>query len=177
LQKDLERGLAAEGSQEPLALLERLAQVLKGETGPYHEMRLLEGAGGTSRNRAMIAFASAKHERLFSLLDEREYDFIEVISLSHLVTLARQLVESGRFASGTEYLSRAARTLTGSEPECADIAMGLGICYASLEDRKTAKEYFELARRTALDHNNIPLVNPLSKTFCRSVAKNLRRSE
>lgn len=80
LQKDLERVLAAEGSQEPLALLERLAHVLKGESGPYHEMRLLEGAGDTSRNRAMIAFASAKHERLFSLLDKREYDFIEVIA-------------------------------------------------------------------------------------------------
>lgn len=80
LQKDLELLLAAEDSDDPLVFLERLSHVLKGESGPYREMRLLDGAADPSRARAMLAFASSKHERLFSLLDKREFDYIEIIA-------------------------------------------------------------------------------------------------
>jgi hypothetical protein len=43
-------------------------------------VRLLEEEVDLSRNRALLAFASAKHERLFSLLDRREFDYVEVIA-------------------------------------------------------------------------------------------------
>ncbi|WP_176016797.1 MULTISPECIES: serine/threonine-protein kinase [Burkholderia] len=80
LQADLKKLFAAEKSDDPLRFLENLSHVLKGETGPYKDVRLLDEHVDPSRNRALLAFASAKHERLFSLLDKREFDYIEVIA-------------------------------------------------------------------------------------------------
>jgi tRNA A-37 threonylcarbamoyl transferase component Bud32 len=80
LQEDLGPLFAAEKAKDPLLFLESLVSVLKGEMGPYRDIRLLEEQVDPSRNRALLAFASAKHERLFSLLDKREFDYIEVIA-------------------------------------------------------------------------------------------------
>ena len=80
IHKDLEGVLAAERQDNKLHFLESLAGVLKGEQGPYRDLKLIDQEVDLSRNRALIAFASAKHERLFSLLDRREFDYIEVIS-------------------------------------------------------------------------------------------------
>jgi hypothetical protein len=80
LQEDLEALFAAERANEPVALLESLAKVLMGEEGPYTDQRLLKDESDVTRNRALLAFASAKHERLFSLLDRREYDQVEIIA-------------------------------------------------------------------------------------------------
>lgn len=80
LQDDLQKLFEAEKSDDPLRFLEGLSHVLKGETGPYKDVRLLDEQVDPSRNRALLAFASAKHERLFSLLDKREFDYIEVIA-------------------------------------------------------------------------------------------------
>jgi hypothetical protein len=80
LQEDLGGLFEAERAQEPIRFLESLGAVLKGESGPYTEIQLLDGQYDLTRNRALLAFASAKHERLFSLLDKREFDYIEVIA-------------------------------------------------------------------------------------------------
>jgi len=80
LQEDLEKLFAAEQSEDPVVFLESLAELLKGEDGPYKDIKLLEDISDPSRNRALLAFASPKHERLFSLLDRREFDQIEVIT-------------------------------------------------------------------------------------------------
>lgn len=80
LDEDLRELSAAERANDPLRLLESLAGVLKGETGPYTSIRLLEDDVDQSRNRALIAFASAKHERLFSLMDRREFDWVDVMA-------------------------------------------------------------------------------------------------
>jgi hypothetical protein len=80
LQEDLARLFAAEKAQDHVKLLESLAEVLKGETGPYTLTGLVEEYTDPSRSRALLAFASAKHERLFALLDQREFDYIEVIA-------------------------------------------------------------------------------------------------
>jgi hypothetical protein len=80
LQEDLRDLFAAKIAQDPIKFLESLGSVLKGESGPYTEVQLLDGQYDLTRNRALLAFASAKHERLFSLLDKREYDYIEVIA-------------------------------------------------------------------------------------------------
>jgi len=82
LQEDLEKLFAAEKLKEPVAFLESLAEVLMGEDGPYTDVRLLDEKSDPSRNRTLLAFASPKHERLFSLLDKREFDQIEVIAPS-----------------------------------------------------------------------------------------------
>jgi hypothetical protein len=77
---DLEKILAAEKSGNPLEFIERLAGILMGEKGPYEAIRLMDEQSDPSRNRALIAYSSPKHERLFSLLDKREFDFIEVFA-------------------------------------------------------------------------------------------------
>jgi len=56
-----------------------LGEILKGEVGPYESVGLLEDDADQTRKRALIAFASPKHERIFSLLDDRDFDEIEVI--------------------------------------------------------------------------------------------------
>ena len=78
LQEDLDE-LAAAEKQNPVAFFDSLAKVLTGEKGPYTDIRLLNEQTDPTRKRALLAFASAKHERLYSLLDRREYDQIEVI--------------------------------------------------------------------------------------------------
>jgi hypothetical protein len=80
LQEDLENLFAVEKSEDPVAFLESLADLLTGEDGPYKEIKLLDNASDPSRNRALLAFASPKHERLFSLLDRREFNQIEIIA-------------------------------------------------------------------------------------------------
>lgn len=79
LEEDLNKLFAAERENDPVAFLDSLGGVLKGEIGPYSERKLLDEAVDISRNRALIAFSSAKHERLFSLLDRREFDYIDVV--------------------------------------------------------------------------------------------------
>lgn len=79
LQEDLEKLFAAEKSKDPVAFLESLAALLMGEDGPYKDVKLLDDVSDPSRNRALLAFASPKHERLFSLLDRREFDQVEII--------------------------------------------------------------------------------------------------
>lgn len=80
LEEDLDRLFAAKESADSMAFLESLDQVLRGEKGPYTIIRLLNDNADPSRKRVLLAFASAKHERLISLLDSREYDQIEIIA-------------------------------------------------------------------------------------------------
>lgn len=79
LEEDLQDLFAAEQAKDPTAFLQSLGKILKGEEGPYREIKLLDEEADLSRNRALIAFASPKHERLFSLLDKREFDYVDVI--------------------------------------------------------------------------------------------------
>lgn len=79
LEEDLKDLFAAEQAKDPILFLDSLGKVLKGEDGPYQEVELLSEAVDLSRNRALIAFASPKHERLFSLLDRREFDYVDVV--------------------------------------------------------------------------------------------------
>ncbi len=57
-----------------------MASLLKGEVGPCTLCKLLDEDIDPSRNRFLFAFASAKHERIFTLLDKREYDALEIIA-------------------------------------------------------------------------------------------------
>ncbi len=119
LQRDLELLLAAKEAEDPLVFLERLAHVLKGESGPYTDMRLLEEATDPSRPRAMIAFASSKHERLFSLLDKREFEFIEVIAPQG----EKPRAKVAQFAS--EFLCRSYHNATVSRIDTSDLPASL----------------------------------------------------
>ncbi len=119
LQRDLELLLAAKDAEDPLIFLERLSHVLKGESGPYKEMRLLEESSDPSRARAMLAFASSKHERLFSLLDKREFDHIEVIAPAG----DKPRAKVAQFAA--EFLCRSYQNATISRIETSDLLASL----------------------------------------------------
>jgi hypothetical protein len=80
LQEDIEKVFDARDASDPVKFLEQFEEILKGETGPYEELRLLEEATDPCRSRALLAFASAKHERLFSLLERRDFDYVEVLA-------------------------------------------------------------------------------------------------
>jgi hypothetical protein len=56
-----------------------MSNMPKGENGPNSLINLLPHYTNISEPRVLFAFASAKHERLYTLLDERDYDHINVI--------------------------------------------------------------------------------------------------
>ncbi len=68
---------------------ERLKSVLTGEQGPYRLLRLLESDSDETRQRSLCAFASSKHERLLSLLDDRDYDRLEIVAPPNIDARAR----------------------------------------------------------------------------------------
>jgi len=76
---DLKHLIEAAKGDDPYRIMERLSEVLKGEEGPYKAINLLPSGSDESRKRSLIAFTSPKHERIFSLLENREYDQIEVV--------------------------------------------------------------------------------------------------
>lgn len=76
--KDLEEVLTANESKDYNILLESLSKVLTGERGPYKFEPLIRLEADESLRKVLCAFASAKHERLLSLLDYREYDRLEI---------------------------------------------------------------------------------------------------
>lgn len=80
LQEDLNE-LFLERAGDDCSFLEGLANILVGEEGPYSHINLLsENQYDPSRSRALMAFAPTKHQRLFSLLDSRDFDWIEIVA-------------------------------------------------------------------------------------------------
>ncbi|WP_426582707.1 hypothetical protein [Mucilaginibacter sp. R-33] len=60
-------------------LLNEMSGIVKGETGPYALINLLPHYTNISDPRVLFSFASAKHERLYTLIAEREYEKINVV--------------------------------------------------------------------------------------------------
>ena len=79
LDGDIEILLKKYEAEDQTHFLESLTDILKGEQGPYKMIPLLPKEINPSARRVLIAFSSPKHERLYSLLDEREYDKIHII--------------------------------------------------------------------------------------------------
>ncbi len=79
LEASLKKVLDAHVEKNSHVLLLELKEVLSGEQSPYtlEEMASLVSDG--TRMRALLAFASAKHERLIKLVEDRNYDLIKVI--------------------------------------------------------------------------------------------------
>lgn len=78
--EDIAPILKAAEDRDYYTLLDALSGVLTGEEGPYSIDALMDSDADDSRRRALCAFSSPKHERLLSLLDERQYDRIELIT-------------------------------------------------------------------------------------------------
>lgn len=79
LDSDIEKLLNKYREEDQTLFLESLNGILKGEKGPYRIIPLLPKEINPSARRVLIAFSSAKHERLYSFLDQREYDKIHII--------------------------------------------------------------------------------------------------
>jgi len=79
LNEEISRVLDADEKGDAYALLDALGKVLTGEARPYTFDKLLSTDSDDGRQRLLCAAASPKHERLMSLLDERDYDRVDII--------------------------------------------------------------------------------------------------
>jgi len=61
------------------SLLEGLKTVLTGERGPYSIEELHSVTSDSTRMKVLIAFGSAKHERLIQLVEDQDFDLVKVI--------------------------------------------------------------------------------------------------
>ncbi len=111
LDSDLANILEAERKQDDNLLLEALASVLTGEKGPYSMAGLLGSNADESLRTVLCTFSSAKHERLLSLLDAREFDRVEIAippdssARNKTARLAAEIVASNFKSTGMKELS------------------------------------------------------------------------
>lgn len=78
LNEDVGERLSAADDND-YAKLEACLDILTGETRPYRFLPLHVGDVDDGRRRALLASSSPRHERLFSLLEERAYDHVEIL--------------------------------------------------------------------------------------------------
>jgi tRNA A-37 threonylcarbamoyl transferase component Bud32 len=82
LDSDIEKYLEeCDKSEFDYEFLEKMtSNLIKGEKGPYTVIQLHDSNSDESKKRVLITFSSAKYERLFKIIDERDYDIIELIT-------------------------------------------------------------------------------------------------
>lgn len=101
LSEEIERVFEAEREQDPYQQLSAQDRVWAGEAGPYSFDKLLGTDADDSRRRLLCASASPKHQRLLSLIGDREYDRIELVApsgdsaRSRLARLAAEVTAQG----------------------------------------------------------------------------------
>lgn len=78
LNADLASRLAS-ASSDDYARLEACHDILTGEQRPYRFVALHKADVDDGRRRVLFASSSPKHERLFSLLEERDFDHVEIL--------------------------------------------------------------------------------------------------
>ncbi|HEX8495327.1 MAG TPA: hypothetical protein VF658_21120 [Pyrinomonadaceae bacterium] len=78
--EDIQKVIEAERNLDHYSLLIELRKILTGEKGRYDCEKQLVSDADESRRRILCAFSSAKHERLLTLLDERDFDRIEILA-------------------------------------------------------------------------------------------------
>lgn len=79
LEADLQPILTALSNENHHQLFVALKGILTGEKAPYRSIPLLPDASDGTRLRALLTFASSKHERLIHLVEERDFDLVEVV--------------------------------------------------------------------------------------------------
>ena len=78
--QDLAQLVQAQEAHDRHAFFEIIANIMTGEERPYELVPLVYSDADQTRRRVLFAFASPKHERLLSLLDQREFDRLELIA-------------------------------------------------------------------------------------------------
>ena len=79
LNEDIAPVLEAHEKGDAYTLLDALSGILTGEARPYTFDKLLSTDADDGRRRLLCAAASPKHERLMSLIDERDYNRVDII--------------------------------------------------------------------------------------------------
>lgn len=79
LSEDVEKRLQEAAEDDIFARLERFNDILTGEEGEYQFLRVGSSDVDDGRRRALLAASSAKHERLFTLLEQRDYDRVQIM--------------------------------------------------------------------------------------------------
>ncbi|WP_046756652.1 ORC-CDC6 family AAA ATPase [Kordia jejudonensis] len=79
LDENINKVLKDNGNSNSINLLTEVSDLIKGEQGPYSHTNLLSKYTNISEPRVLFSFAPIKHERLYTLLGEREYDKINVV--------------------------------------------------------------------------------------------------
>ncbi len=79
LEKSLKDLLAARSEKRYHSLLTELKEILSGEQGPYSLESIHSLVSDGTRMKALLAFSSAKHERLIQLVEDYDYDLVKVV--------------------------------------------------------------------------------------------------
>lgn len=79
LNADVEERLSRVETADDYVRLEACRDILTGESQPYSFIPLHPSQVDDGRRRILFAASSPKHERLFSLLEQRDYDRVEVM--------------------------------------------------------------------------------------------------
>lgn len=79
LDENINKIIKDNGNSDSINLLTEVSDLIKGEQGPYSHTNLLPKYTNISEPRVLFSFAPIKHERLYTLLGEREYDKINVV--------------------------------------------------------------------------------------------------
>jgi hypothetical protein len=102
LESELSEVVKAFSADNHHQLLLSLKGILTGEDGPYRLAPLLPDDSDGTRLRGLYAFASSKHERLIHLIEERDYDLVEVMvsekvsSRSRIAQIAAEVAVRGQ---------------------------------------------------------------------------------
>ena len=103
LDEHIEPILAFKESGGTFKVLEHAQEIWTGEKGPYQFIRLLRSDVEQSRRRLLCAAVSPQHERLLSLVEQRDYDGLCVIvptgntPRAKLACLAAEVATQGRY--------------------------------------------------------------------------------
>lgn len=104
LPEDVEKRLQDSAGDDMFSQLHRFDDILTGEVGEYDFLRAGSGDVDDGRRCMLLAASSAKHERLFTLLDRREYDRVQIMiptddsPRSRLAALAAEVAASDYLA-------------------------------------------------------------------------------
>lgn len=79
LDNEIENVFDKNSNLDSSLLLTEVSNLIKGEQGPYSLINLLPHYSNISEPRVLFSYAPIKHERLYTLLDEREYEKINII--------------------------------------------------------------------------------------------------
>ncbi len=77
---ETERVYKAYEREDHYKFIDAFEKILGGEKPPFAEINLMKTEADESRNRILIAFVRPKNERLYHMLDKREFDKIELIT-------------------------------------------------------------------------------------------------